>query len=389
MATASRPPREIVVLGGGVAALEATIALHELAGERVHVTVVAPSETFSYRPLEIGEPFGLGHPRAYELRPLVAGLRGAFLADAAHAVAPGRHEVELASGGTLGYDELIVATGATARPAYEHGISFDRAHDPQAFDEFVSDLRSGFVTSVAFVVPPGVAWTLPAYELALFTVAWGRDRPGGVEVTILTPEAVPLEIFGGAASEAVARALATAGVHVLTSVVADVVTDATVQVAGAWFSAARVVSLPVWGGPALEGLPCDAAGFVPVDPYGHVLGCPDVLAAGDATTGRVKQGGLAAQQADRIAHGIAGRVGGDPGPPLSSFVLRGLLHTTDGPLYLRGALDADDDTEAEVSHTPLWQPPSMVAAPRLVNHLASIDAAGAGMPTGPSSRLRA
>lgn len=367
-----------------MAALEAAIALREMAGEAVHVTVVAPSDTFSYRPLEVGEPFGLGHPRAYELAPLVAGLGAAFVHEAATAVAPERHEVTLASGAALHYDELIVATGATAHPAYEHGICFDHGHDPQAFDELVADLRSGLATSVAFVVPPGVHWTLPAYELALFTVEWGRERPGGVEVTILTPEEEPLGIFGGEASEAVAQTLTAAGVHLITSVSAEVVTDATVRVGGTWFSAARVVALPAWSGPRLAGLPCDAEGFVQVDPYGHVLGCADVLAAGDATTGSVKQGGLAAQQADRIVHGIALRVGAHPSPLPETHVLRGMLHTAEGPLYLSRALDPATDTSAATSRSPLWWPPSKIAAPRLVSHLAEIDSAGSGMPPTPT-----
>lgn len=366
-----------------MAALELTLALHELARDAVRLTLVSRTDTFFYRPLEVAEPFGRGHPHAYELGPLVTALGATFVRDEAHSVAPHRHEVTLASGAVLGYDELVVATGATACPAYEHGICFDRSHDPEAFDELVSDLRSGFVTSVAFVVPPGVEWTLPAYELALFTAEWGRDRPGGVEVTVLTPEAEPLAIFGGEVSETVSRALAAAGVHVLTSVEPEVVTDATVRAAGAWFSAARVVALPAWSGPALEGLPHDAEGFIQVDPYGHVLGCPDVLAAGDVTTNRVKQGGLAAQQADVIARAISQRVGGEPGPRLGAPVLRGLLHTADGPLYLRGPRDPGDQRGAAVSKTPLWWPPSKIAAPRLVGHLTMIDSAGTGMPPAP------
>jgi sulfide:quinone oxidoreductase len=387
MSPSPRTPRRIAVLGGGVAALEMAITLHELAAEATALTLVSRSETFSYRPLEVGEPFGLGHPRAYELPPIVAGLGGTFVHDEASAISPLAHRVELASGASLDYDELVVATGATARSAYDHGLCFDRPHDPESFDELISDLRSGFVTSVAFVVPPGVGWTLPAYELALFTARWGRDRPGGVDVTVLTPEKEPLAVFGGTASTAVAETLGAAGVHLLTSVEADVVTDATVRTRAGWFSAARVVALPTWVGPGFAGLPSDPDGFVQVDPFGHVLGCADVLAAGDATTGRLKQGGLAAQQADRIAHGITGRTGGDPAPPLGPFVLRGLLHTTDGPLYLSRVLDPTSDDPAEVSRSPLWWPPSKVAAPRLVTHLAELDAAGPGMPVPPGSTI--
>ena len=37
-------PADVVILGGGVAGLEAMMALHELAAERVRVTLVAAEE---------------------------------------------------------------------------------------------------------------------------------------------------------------------------------------------------------------------------------------------------------------------------------------------------------------------------------------------------------
>ena len=61
--------------------------------------------------------------------------------------------------------------------------------------------------------------------------------------------------------------------------------------------------------PGVPGLPADADGFIPVDPYGRVPGVPDVFAAGDATTFPLKQGGLATQQADAAAEAIAAELG--------------------------------------------------------------------------------
>jgi len=49
-------------------------------------------------------------------------------------------------------------------------------------------------------------------------------------------------------------------------------------------AADRVVALPVLEGPRLPGVPRDAGGFIPTDPYGRVEGLADVYAAGDATT---------------------------------------------------------------------------------------------------------
>lgn len=54
--------------GGGVAALEAMIALRDLLNGFVDIALVAPGEDFVYRPLSVAEPFGLAVPRRFPLR---------------------------------------------------------------------------------------------------------------------------------------------------------------------------------------------------------------------------------------------------------------------------------------------------------------------------------
>ena len=50
----------VVVVGAGFAGLELVLALRELAGDRVQVTLVAPEPEFVAPPMLIAEPFGLG-----------------------------------------------------------------------------------------------------------------------------------------------------------------------------------------------------------------------------------------------------------------------------------------------------------------------------------------
>ena len=57
----------VTIVGGGVAALEAMIALRRLAEERVAIELVAPTPEWSYRPLAVAEPFGLGEATIYDL----------------------------------------------------------------------------------------------------------------------------------------------------------------------------------------------------------------------------------------------------------------------------------------------------------------------------------
>ena len=53
----------VVIAGGGVAALETLMALRDLAGDRVAITLIAPETTFTYRSMKVVEPFYLGHAR--------------------------------------------------------------------------------------------------------------------------------------------------------------------------------------------------------------------------------------------------------------------------------------------------------------------------------------
>src|SRR4029450_425315 len=76
-------------------------------------------------------------------------------------------------------------------------------------------LGRGAAPSLAFVIPWGPVWSLPAYELALLTAGLlEREGVTGREVTLVTPEEEPLQLFGPTASEAVRTLLAERGVSV-------------------------------------------------------------------------------------------------------------------------------------------------------------------------------
>lgn len=44
----------VLIAGGGVAGLEAVLALRDLLGDRVAVTVLTPERDFVYRPMAVG-----------------------------------------------------------------------------------------------------------------------------------------------------------------------------------------------------------------------------------------------------------------------------------------------------------------------------------------------
>ncbi|HEU4975446.1 MAG TPA: FAD-dependent oxidoreductase [Baekduia sp.] len=366
-------PLRVVIAGGGVAALEAAVALRSRAPARIAITLVAPHDDFSYRPLTVAEPFGLAPRRHHRLSELCAGLDAGLVLDAVAAVDADGHVVRTAGHRDIPYDVLLVAVGARAYPAFEHGIAFDRETAPEDFDDVLADLDDGLVPHVAIVVPDGVTWTLPAYELALLLQARAERRhPDAVCVSVITHEPRPLAVFGQRAAAEVGALLDASRVVVHPGVHADVVTPTALRVAGAWMSTDRIVALPILEGPRIAGLPHDEHGFVPVDEQCRVVGVPDVHAAGDGTTVAIKQGGLAAQQADAAAAAIAARAAGRPAPAPEAMVLRGLLPTPDGPRFLRAEL-ADPDRTSAVSREPLWWPPTKVASRWLAPHLARIE----------------
>ncbi len=98
-----------------------------------------------------------------------------------------------------------------------------------------------------------------------------------------------------------------------------------------------------------------------------MLGLTDVYAAGDLTQFPVKQGGIAAQQADAVASAIAADAGATVKPTAFKPVLRGLLLTGRAPRFLRSKMGTSHslaDTE------PLWWPPAKIVGRYLTPFLA-------------------
>jgi sulfide:quinone oxidoreductase len=343
----------VLVAGGGVAGVEAVLALRHLAGDSIEVELLTPGADLVVRPLSVRTPFdGPAAPRLPVER-LGVPLRLGALAQ----VDAARHRVRTTDGAVIGYDRLVVAVGARAQQALDGALHF---HGPRSAGLLESTLRTARPEPgrpIAFVVPAGLTWPLPLYELALAAAAQG-DR----EITLITPEARPLDIFGPHASDAVARLLDRAHVEVKTeTVVRGEFDGALLLEPGGLTAVATAITLPTLTGPRVPGLPCDRDGFLRVDGFGQVLGIPDVLAAGDVTDGPVKQGGLGAQQADVAAATIAGAP--QPGEP----VLRATLMTGDRPLHLRAPLARPQD--GVVSSSPLWLPDAKVAGRHLAGFL--------------------
>jgi sulfide:quinone oxidoreductase len=191
-------------------------------------------------------------------------------------------------------------------------------------------------------------------------------------LTLITPEEEPLEMFGRAASAAVRALLKDSGIAVYTSSHGAPSRPGRLHVSpcGRRLEVDRIVTLPRLVGPHLPGVPQSRDGFIDTDDHGRVPGLDDVYAAGDATTLPIKQGGLAAQQADAVAEAIAASLGVATDLQPLRPILRGLLLTGGAARYLRADLDGSSD-ESSVSEVALWWPPNRLCGRYLAPYLSS------------------
>jgi len=367
---------KVVIVGGGVAAIEGLLRLRRHAGDAVEVSLLAPNDEFAFRALSVQEPFAMGSAQRHRLSQIADDQGAELVKDKLSWVDTVEQVVLTEASGEITYDAALLAVGGRMSPAFDHVKTFRDADADALFGGVVQDVEGGYSKQVAFLIPDGPTWLLPLYELALMTAE--RASSAGfddVGLTLVTPEPWPLAGFGRAASDAVAKLLESAGVEVLCAALAQVPDKQhlIVQPQGVELNPDRMIAMPRISGPAIRGLPGGSDhGFIPTDRYCSVPGTKGrVFAAGDATAFPIKHGGLGAQQADTAAAAIAVLAGADLEVEPYQAVIRGMLLTGHKPLYLSARIVGGQGFESEVSEEPLWSPPDKVSAEELGPYLAN------------------
>jgi sulfide:quinone oxidoreductase len=371
---AMRP--SVLIAGGGVAGLETLLALRALAGARVDITILAPELKFVNRSMAVDQPFKPQRVRGIRLHHAAAELDARWHHGALDRVEHEQHRAVTKDGDELLYDKLVLAIGAHPEREWtsEGVLTYHDGRDSPSYRLLLHQLREGRISKIAFVKPSGASWPLPLYDLALMTAAeCAKHDLTEVELSLITPEEEPLGIFGSPASAAVRRLLDDSGITLHASSYGLPSRAGWLDIAPGdrYLPVDRIVTQPRLVGPRLRGIPAGRAGFIHTDAHGRIAGRDDVFAAGDATAFPIKQGGLAAQQADAVAETIAASVGVEIDPEPFRPILRGLLLTGGPARYLRADISGEAGDDSSISNATLWWPPDKIAGRYLAPYLSN------------------
>ncbi len=354
--------------------MESALALRKLAGDRVELELLSSAEHFIYRPHQILEPFRLALAERLPWTDIADELRLSRVPHDVSAIDPDESAVRTTAGLWHPYDALIVALGAVAHQAVPGSVTIGAPGASYALRRLLSRVRLGVTHDLVFVAPPECSWTIALYELALLSAAAATEAGVRPEFTLLTAEPEPLAVFGPEATGMMRELLDRAGVELHSGSQAlrfehrRLITDTGEEIV-----AEAAIALPQLGGPSIGGVMTTPQGFLATDRDGLVHGEAAIYAAGDVTDGAIKQGGLAAQQADAVAHAIARRAGADVPIWQEAPVLRATLLTGGRPRYLRRELGSDGETTTitEIAEDAPWWPATKVVGRYLAPYLAT------------------
>lgn len=369
----------VVIVGAGIAGVEGLLRLRRLTADRVDVTLLSPGDDLVYRPARVLEPFTGGEPPTrYSVARIADDANAVWLRDSLAWLDRQARVVHTTGGRQLPYDAILLALGGHERTPSSDVVLFTDHTADHLYRGILREIESGVTTSLALVEPSGPSWPLPLYELALLTARQAHDAGADLQISVISADPRPLLAFGGDISNAVTRLLREAGISLYPESQArvDGPHQLLVQPSGVELQPNWIVTLPTIAGPNVRGLPGDAVDrFLEVDEFCRVRDTDGrIFAAGDATDLRIKQGGLAAAQADTAAAGIAHLAGAAPRPAPFRAVMRGALLTGGKPLYLTAYLIGQAGVRAEVHAEPPWRSTELIVAEELTTYLATLTA---------------
>jgi len=315
---------EVVILGGGVGGTLCANLVARQAHGAAHVTVVDATGVHVYQPgflyVAVGdqEPAALEHPETSLLRDDVT-----LVCERAERVDPARQKVYLESGRTLGYDQLLLATGS--RTMMEEVPGGRDAHDfyTMAGAIRLREALASFAGGTIVVGVAGIPYKCPPAPVEFVFLLDDLLRQRGIrdrcEIKLLSPlnRAFTIE----ATSKLVQPILAERGIELtgfFNVETVDPEARTVTSLEGETIAYDLLVLVPPHRGQKLitdSGLG-DDRGWVPVDKntLKHV-NHEHVWAIGDTTNIPIsKSGSVAHYEAEVAAAGIVAEARGEPAP---------------------------------------------------------------------------
>jgi sulfide:quinone oxidoreductase len=405
------PSPRVVVLGGGVAALETALLVQSRLSGRVDLRVVSEHDDFVLRENLVYVPFG-GDPADATLSVAELLARAGIASERGHVegVDPDTGRVHVTGGREIPYEHLVIATGAASGPdavpgVAEHAVDVSDAAGMLELRERIARLRGqareGTRRRVLFAVQAHDRRIVPLYEVALMLDTWTRREHARehVEIAFVTHETSFLEACGPRMHDIVDREFAKRRIEAQPSerVVA-------VRAHEAAFAGGRterfdlLVTIPPQR-PAVsyDGLPVDEHGFLRVAAATRqVLGRPEIYVPGEASDFPLDSLFLALLQADAVADHLTATVtGGHFERPFDAVSIH-IVEMLDRAAFARVPLEvtadpdhpvrprSDAQTEYKIGVSPAWR----AARRTLTSHLLMRFAAGEPFRAGPERRLQ-
>lgn len=373
---------QVLVLGGGFAALEAAFLLRMRLHNQVDIRLVSDNDHFVFRPNSIYVPFGADPASLLvDLRKPLARRHIAFEAGSVAEVDPDSRFVRLADGQRFRYDKLIVATGADMHAEEVPGLAEHAAtiwtkesmlDVRRRFAEVCDRARRGERQRVLFLVPPNNKCSGPLYEIVFMLETWLRRRHARehVDITWSTYEHGFIQAFGPRLHDLVTTEFAERGVdgHI-EDVVSEVLQGEVRYADGSSRGYDHLIAFPPYvSAVRYPALPSDDRGFIQTELETRlVAGHHDIYAPGDAGDFPIKQAFLAFLQADAVAGHITAEVSGrpflEPFDSVSMCIMEMFDKATFAqvPVELTGDPDRpvrvrpDADGDYKVGTSPVWR----------------------------------
>jgi sulfide:quinone oxidoreductase len=304
-------PKKVLILGGGTGGTITANRLRRILPASTDITVIDSNDNHLYQPGLLFVPFGLAD--ADELvRPRGRQLHGGieYVQATVESVDAARSEVRIAGGRTLGYDILVVATGAMLMPEETEGLSgpgwgknvftFYSLDGARALALALANFKVGRV--VVNVVDMPIKCPVAPLEFCFLADWFFREK--GVRDQVALTYVTPLDgaFTKPVASRRLGELLAQKNIEVVTEFNTGSV-DATaaklVSYDGREVPFDLAVVVPLHGGAEFVGRSPglgDELNFIPTDP--HTLqskAAPNVFAIGDAA-------GLPVSKAGSVTH---------------------------------------------------------------------------------------